>query len=257
VSVGEVASRVGKQVYHTGQGQDERARTRPSPLLRGLDSAWSVASNPHRESGTRWWAAADVGPAGRYAGAAHGRQKGRAGNRLGDSVGARASCTGEEPRSAGNSSTEATSKRGLASGDVLARSMRKPRRLKGRGLIARVAHPHAIDDAHPDIGQGPYRHRVAFALRPLALIVVQSPGLLPRRLPSELMQGVAQRLDTGIAAVGLEVGATLKQDRRGACQRLQTGRIGIALAVIPDFRQQARGYYPSRWWIIRTFVPLA
>jgi hypothetical protein len=84
VSIGEAASRVGMQVYHTGQGQDERADTRPSHLLRGLDSAWSGASNPHRESGTRWWAAADVGAAGRGTGTAHVRQKGRGGNRLGD-----------------------------------------------------------------------------------------------------------------------------------------------------------------------------
>ena len=68
VNVGEAASRVVEQVYHTGQGQDERAEARggwdgrgwPRP---GLDSAWSVASNPHRESGTRWRAAADVGQA--------------------------------------------------------------------------------------------------------------------------------------------------------------------------------------------------
>src|SRR5258708_11125533 len=64
MSVGEAASRVGVAVYHTGQGQDERARPQPSHLLRGLDSAWSFASNPHRESGTRWRAAADVGHAG-------------------------------------------------------------------------------------------------------------------------------------------------------------------------------------------------
>ena len=60
VKVGEAASRVEVPVYHTGQGQDERARTRPPHLLRGLDSAWSIGSNPHRESGTRWRAAADV-----------------------------------------------------------------------------------------------------------------------------------------------------------------------------------------------------
>ena len=53
MSVSEAASRVGKQVYHTSQGQDERARRRSLHLLRGLDSAWSVGSNPHRESGTR------------------------------------------------------------------------------------------------------------------------------------------------------------------------------------------------------------
>src|SRR5229473_3459824 len=93
VRVGEAASRVVMQVYHTGQGQDECAEASGGVdgggwPLHGLDSVWSFASNPHRESGTRWRAAADVGQAGRYAGPAHGRQKGRAGNRLGDSVGA-------------------------------------------------------------------------------------------------------------------------------------------------------------------------
>src|SRR5258708_20712948 len=51
VSVGEAASRVVVQVYHTGQGQDERARPQPAHLLRGLDSAWSGGSNPHRHRG--------------------------------------------------------------------------------------------------------------------------------------------------------------------------------------------------------------
>src|SRR5258708_21129503 len=85
MSVGEAASRVGVPVYHTGQGQDERARPRSPYLLRGLDSAWSFASNPHRESGTRWRAAADVG-----AGEGQGSRsaQGRRGNRWGDSVGA-------------------------------------------------------------------------------------------------------------------------------------------------------------------------
>src|SRR5258708_28839486 len=79
MSVDEAASREGVAVYHTGQGQDERARPRPAPLLRGLDSAWSLASNPHRESGTRWRAAADVGAGqGRGSRSAEGRR----GNRL-------------------------------------------------------------------------------------------------------------------------------------------------------------------------------
>src|SRR6266699_1716317 len=82
VNVDEAASRVGVQVYHTGQGQDERARPRPAHLLRGLDSAWSESSNPHRESGTRCRAAADVG-----AGQGQGSRsaEGRRGNRLGAS----------------------------------------------------------------------------------------------------------------------------------------------------------------------------
>src|SRR5258706_14288076 len=104
VSVSEAASRVVVSVYHTGQGQDERAEashTRPRPHWpgHGLDSAWSFASNPHRESGTRWRAAADVGQASASAGTVHSRQKGRHGNRLGDSVGAKAAGTGEGTRS--------------------------------------------------------------------------------------------------------------------------------------------------------------
>jgi len=100
VSVSKAASRVVVQVYHTGQGQDERARPRPAHLLRGLDSAWSESSNPHRESGTRCRAAADVGVTRTSAGTVHGRQSRRIGNRLGDSVGAHSPRTGEGPRSA-------------------------------------------------------------------------------------------------------------------------------------------------------------
>jgi hypothetical protein len=51
VNASEAASRVGEQVYHAGQGQDERAHPRLPHLLRGLDSAWSGGSNPHRQRG--------------------------------------------------------------------------------------------------------------------------------------------------------------------------------------------------------------
>jgi len=100
--VGEAASRVVMPVYHSGQGQDERpeasrARPRTPWPLDGLDSLWSVASNPHRESGTRWRAAADVGAgAGQRSRSAEGRR----GNRWGDSVGAGALRTHEGLRSA-------------------------------------------------------------------------------------------------------------------------------------------------------------
>jgi hypothetical protein len=50
------------------QGQDERARPRPVPFLRGTDSAWAAGSLSHRESGTRWRAAADGGATGTSAG---------------------------------------------------------------------------------------------------------------------------------------------------------------------------------------------
>src|SRR5713226_1733780 len=93
-----VPSLGGKEKYPlcVAQGQDERARPRPAHLLRGTESAWSGGSNPHRESGTRWRAAADVG-----AGQGQGSRsaEGRRGNRLGDSVGAQAPCAGESTRS--------------------------------------------------------------------------------------------------------------------------------------------------------------
>src|SRR5713226_1398410 len=93
-----VPSLGGKEKYPlcVAQGQDERARPRPAHLLRGTESAWSGESLPHRESGTRWRAAADVG-----AGQGQGSRsaEGRRGNRWGDSVGAQAPCAGESTRS--------------------------------------------------------------------------------------------------------------------------------------------------------------
>src|SRR5215471_254992 len=147
VHVSEAASRMGKQVYHTGQGQDERARTRPAPLLRGLDSAWSMASNPHRESGTRWRAAADVGAGqGQLSRSAEGRR----GNRLGDSVGAASPHTREGPRSAESTQRGATERCGLDSGDALLGRMGQLRHFKRRGQIAGLVLPHAIDNSHPN-----------------------------------------------------------------------------------------------------------
>ncbi len=195
MSVSEAVSRVGKQVYHTGQGQDERTEAshpRPhAPWPRsGLDSAWSGARNPHRESGTRWRAAADVGATGTSAGTAHGRQKRRDGNRLGDSVGAQAPCTGEDLRSAESTQRGATARRGPDSGDVLSGRVSVPRRFKGRGVIAGLVHPHAVDDAHPDVGQGAQSHTMGLALRPFALVVVPCPGFVLRRLPGKPGRGV-------------------------------------------------------------------
>ncbi len=139
------------------QGQDERARPRPVPFLRGTDSAWAAGSLSHRESGTRWRAAAD------------GRSdRDLSGNRVGDAVGAQAPCAGESTRSAQRSPKGATQRCGrLHSGSVWPRRMRKPRCFKGRCLIAGLVHPHAVEDAHPDIGQGAHRHTMRFAFASL------------------------------------------------------------------------------------------
>ena len=90
--VDEAASCAARRVYHTGQGQDEHAAARSpgrkhSLPLHGLDSAWSWGANPHRESGTRWRAAADVGQESLSSQAPHGKPERRRGDRFGDSVG--------------------------------------------------------------------------------------------------------------------------------------------------------------------------
>jgi len=243
VSVREAASRAGKQVYHAGQGQDERTEaSRPhahAPWPRsGLDSTWSLISNPHRESGTRWWAAADVGATGPAAGAAHGQQEGRDGNRLGDSVGAQTACTGEGLRSAERVHRGMTERRSLDSGDVLPGRVSLPRRFKGRGLIAGLVHPHGIDDAHPDVSQGAQRHTVGFALRPFALVIRQRPGFLLRRLPGKLVQGVAQGFQAGEAFMRFGVIAAFIGHGRGSGQGLDRVGIGIAATIITPFGQQ-------------------
>src|SRR5260221_2230250 len=239
VSVSTAASGVVVQVYPTGQGQDERARPRPAHLLRGLDSAWSESSNPHRESGTRCRAAADVGVTGTSAGTAHGRQSRRIGNRLGDSVGAHSPRTREGPRSAEPTQWGVMGRRDLDSGDVLPRCMSQPRRFKRYSLIVGLALPHAIDDAHPHVGQGAHGHAVAFpASRSLALVVGQRPGFLPRRLPGKLVQDVAQWLHTGEAFVRFGVIAALEWHGCGSGQRLDTCGIGVATAIIAPFSQQ-------------------
>ena len=236
MSVSEAASRVGQQVSHTGQGQDERARRRSLHLLHGLDSAWSVVSNPQRESGTRWWAAADVGAGqGQVSRSAQWRR----GNRLGDSVGAYSPRTDEELRSAQSSQKRATGRGGWDSGDVLSGCMSQLRRFKGRGAIAGLAHPHAIDDAHPHIGQGAHGHAVAFPFCSLALVVGPCPALLSRGLPGELVQGVAQRLAAGEAFMRFGVIAALERHRRGSSQRLHGGGISIAAALIAPFGEHA------------------
>jgi hypothetical protein len=244
--VDEAASRVVVQVYHTGQGQDERTEaSRPHPRSpwprSGLDSAWSCASNPHRESGTRWRAAADVGAAGTPEGAAHGRQSRGDGNRLGDSVGAYSPRTDEKARSAESTQRDATGRRDLDSGDVLPGCVSLLRRFKGRGLIAGVTHPHAIDDAHPHVGQGANRHTVCFAFSTLALVIGQRPGFVQRRLPGELVQGVAQRFQARKAFVRLGVIAAFKRHRSRPGKLLNTAGIGVAPSVITPFGEQTGG----------------
>lgn len=107
--------------------------------------------------------------------------------------------------------------------------------LKYSGLIALCLEPHGMDHSHPHIRKGTHRDRMAFPFLALALVVLQGPRFRARRLPGKLLHGIAQRFNASIASMGLGIGATLKQDRRGPGQGLQTGGIAVAAAIIPDF----------------------
>ena len=233
----EAASRVGEQVYHAGQGQDERAHPRAPHLLRGLDSAWSLVSNPHRESGTRCRAAADVGAA---RGAARGRQREHGGNRLGDSVGAEASGTGKGPRSAEPAQASRMVKSGLDSGRRLVGRMGPPSRFKSRGLIGLLRLPDGVENACPDIGQGPDRDGMALALGPLALVILLGPGFLVGALPGKVVQGIAPGLDATQPTMRFLVRPALEEDWRSPSESLPTARILIPAAIIAAFSQQTR-----------------
>jgi hypothetical protein len=111
-------------------------------------------------------------------------------------------------------------------------------RLKGRSVIAGMVEPHRVEDAHPPIGQGSHRHGVAFAFCSLALIVGQGPGFFQGRLPGELIEGIAQGLQAGIACMRFGVIAALEGDRSRSSQGLQASRISIAAAIVADGGQQ-------------------
>src|SRR5579884_2887780 len=104
--------------------------------------------------------------------------------------------------------------------------------LKDGPLIATATHPDRKDDPDPHIGQGSHGYRMAFAFCSLALIILPGPWFTLRRLPGELMQGIAQRFDTAQATMRFGVHPALKEHRGGATQGLQTAGILIAPSVI-------------------------
>ena len=109
-------------------------------------------------------------------------------------------------------------------------------RLKGVRLIALLLAPDGNENSDPHVGERTHRDCVALAFRPFALIIGSSPLLLLGRLPGELKQGIAQRLDASQPSVGPGIRPALKEYWRGSCQSLQAAGIGIALTVIADFR---------------------
>ena len=144
---------------------------------------------------------------------------------------------------------------GCPSGSALV--VRQLGRFKDGRLIAPMARPDSIDNAHPAVGEGAHRHAVALAFRPLALVVAQRPTLTLNGLPGELMQRIAQGLQAGVALVGFGIVATSKGDGHRSRQGLHTGTGGIAAPIIAPFGQEpwsqafARTRQPTKEMAIR------
>src|SRR5690242_11538620 len=122
------------------------------------------------------------------------------------------------------------------------------RLLKGGRLIALVMHPHGEDDPDPHISKRTHSHRMAFAFSSFALVVLLGPRFTLRRLPSELMQGIAQGFDTAQPSMGFGVHPALIEHWRGSTQGLQTACILVALSIIPNFCQQSRSQALACTW---------
>src|SRR5947199_5807251 len=121
------------------------------------------------------------------------------------------------------------------------RAMELLRLFKDGRLVLLPLEPYREKNSRPDIGKSAYRDTVTFSFVAFALIVGHGPRFRLGTLPCELMQCVAQRLDTGIAPMRFGIVATLVGHRRGSGQCLQAGCILVARAIISDFRQQSRG----------------
>ena len=120
--------------------------------------------------------------------------------------------------------------------------------LKGCHRVGYVLKPHRVDDSYPHICQGAQGHTVALAFCSLAFVIRQRPGFLFGRLPGKLIQGVAQRLQTGIALMRLGIIAALKRNGSSPGQSLHTHTCSVAATIIAPFSQQSRGEAFSRSW---------
>src|ERR687895_968147 len=89
---------------------------------------------------------------------------------------------------------------------------------------------------------------MAFPFRPLALVELSSPRLLPSGLPGELVEGIAPGLDTRIPLVGFAIVAALVGHRGGARQGLDAASPSVSLPVVTPFCQEPGCQAFSRSW---------
>src|SRR2546429_636072 len=119
-------------------------------------------------------------------------------------------------------------------------------RFKGAGLIPLFLVPEGKDNPDPRVGKRTHCFGVTFPFLAKAMVVFLSPGFGLRTLPGKLMQRIPQGFDTGIASMGLGIGAAFIGNRRGASQGLQTGCVRIARPIIPDLCEQTRSQSLAR-----------
>jgi hypothetical protein len=107
--------------------------------------------------------------------------------------------------------------------------------LKDSALVGFSLVPLDKDDAHPHVGQGAHRHTVTFPFPAFAVVVALGPGFLLRTQPGELLQAIAQWLETSKALMDFGIITAFKGDWRRPRQGLNTAGTSIALAILPPF----------------------
>src|SRR5918992_4201105 len=120
---------------------------------------------------------------------------------------------------------------------------------KSGSVIGFVLQPHGVNDPDPEVGQGPYRHAVAFPFRSLALVELPSPGLPQGGLPGEPLEGIAPGLHASISlVVGLAIVTALVGHWGGARQGLDAASPSVSLPVITPFCQESGCQpFPRSW----------
>src|ERR1700719_1770594 len=109
---------------------------------------------------------------------------------------------------------KACSIEGQKTGSLAAQSSEPLRGFRGVKLFGRhksgrriglVRGQHGEENPCPDVGQSPDGHCMTFSFSSLALIICSGPAFLLSALPGQLMQHIAQRLDTTQPPMGLRV----------------------------------------------------
>src|SRR5215467_11554784 len=149
-------------------------------------------------------------------------------------------CRTEKAYFSARGSTNSRSRQSQQKDSGCTRSVSVPGPFKQGRIVGGPSDPHGMQNTQPDMGKRTNCDRMALAFFALAAVVRERPGLGKRRSPGKLVEGVAQRLDTGVTTMSFGKVATLVHHRGCACQSLQIPSLLITSPIIPDFCQQPR-----------------